>query len=109
MGSTNNIVVNRLDESKGHNRMIPTGRAAYRPSFGPLLSVSEAVRVLGIRATDARVWLHRHELISEALGAGVRRRVVLVDLLQAIRDQHLPEPRPQPRTRGRQRLPRVRL
>ena len=74
---------------------------------GPLLTVSEAIRVLGIRATDARRWLHRHGLISEALGAGVRRRVVLVDLLQAVRDHDLPEP--QDRPRRRQRLPRVRL
>lgn len=78
-------------------------------STKPLLTVSEAVRVLGIRATDARRWLHRHGLISEALGAGVRRRVVLVDLLQAVRDHDLPEPREQPRLRRRQRLPRVRL
>ena len=73
----------------------------------PFLTVSEAIRVLGIRATDARRWLHRHGLISEALGAGVRRRVVLVDLLQAVRDHDLPEP--QDRPRRRQRLPRVRL
>ncbi len=77
--------------------------------IGPLLSVSEAIRVLGIRATDARRWLHRHGLISEALGAGVRRRVVLVDLLQAVRDHDLTEPQQQPCPRRRQRLPRVRL
>jgi len=77
----------------------------------PLLTVSEAVRVLGIRATDARRWLDRHGLISEALGAGCRRRVVLVDLLQAVRDHDLPEPQDHPRhrPRRRQRLPRVRL
>ena len=77
--------------------------------IGPLLTVSEAIRVLGIRATDARRWLHRHGLISEALGAGVRRRVVLVDLLQAVRDHDLPQHGPQDRPRRRQRLPRVRL
>jgi len=74
----------------------------------PLLTVSEAIQVLGIRATDARRWLYRHGLISKALGGGRRRRVVLADLLQAVRDHDLAEPR-QDRHRRRQRLPRVRL
>lgn len=81
----------------------PRGHSAT----GTLLTVSEAVRVLGIRATDARRWLDRHGLISEALGGGTRRRVILSDLLDAIRDHGRPEQRDPPR--GRRRLPRVRL
>ena len=53
--------------------------------LGPcdVLTVPEAIAVLGMREPDAKRWLAEHELIREVAG---RQRVIAGDLTEAIRN-----------------------
>jgi len=54
-----------------------------------LVTVAEAVAILGLRAEDARAWLRAKGLVHDVEG---RRRVVVGDLVEAVRQPRTASP-----------------